>query len=103
MTIMAPVETIPPVVRQSVPYAKWSDCYDAARSAKGLWVPIQLSDRVQARNLAFVAKKQQGMQAETRGTVTFLRVDVSAGLAVVANDTTVVRTDAAIARRERVR
>ena len=25
MTILDPVETIPPVVRQSVPYAKWSD------------------------------------------------------------------------------
>ena len=67
MTIHDPVETIPPVVRQSVPYAKWSDAYDAARLAKGLWVPIDVGDRVQARNLAFVAKKQQGMQAETRG------------------------------------
>ena len=76
MTILDPVETIPPVVRQTVPYAKWQDCYQAAINAKGLWVPIQLSDRVQARNLAFVAKKQQGMQAETRGSVCFLRVNV---------------------------
>ncbi len=76
MTILDPVETIPPVVRQSVPYAKWSDAYDAARLANGLWVPIDLGDRVQARNLAFVAKKQQGMQAETRGSVCFLRVNV---------------------------
>ena len=45
--------------------------------------------------LAFVAKKQQGMQAEVRGTVMFLKVDVSAGLAVVANDTTAVLTDTA--------
>ena len=92
MTILDPVSTIPPVVRQTVPYAKWSDCYDAARLAKGLWVPIQLSDRVQARNLAFVAKKQQGMLSEVRGTVVFLKVDVNAGLAVVDNDTTVVLT-----------
>ena len=78
MTILDPVETIPPVVRQTVPYAKWQDCYQAAINAKGLWVPIQLADRVQARNLAFVAKKQQGMEAETRGTVCFLRVSAGA-------------------------
>ena len=76
MTILDPVETIPPVVRQTVPYAKWQDCYQAAINAKGLWVPIQLSDRVQARNLAYVAKNQQGMESEVRGTVTFLRVSV---------------------------
>ena len=74
MTILDPVETIPPVVRQSVPYAKWSDCYDAARSAKGLWVPIDVGDRVQARNLAHVAKQQQGFESETRGSICYLRV-----------------------------
>ena len=49
---------------------------------------------VQARNLAFVAKKQQGMQAETRGTVTFLRVDVGS-LAATGVDAAcpLVRTD----------
>ena len=74
MTILAPVETIPPVVRQTVPYAKWQDCYQAAINAKGLWVPIELSDRVQARNLAYVAKNQQGMESEVRGSRVFLRV-----------------------------
>ena len=73
MTILDPVETIPPVVRQTVPYARWSDAYDAARLAKGLWVPIELSERVQARNLAYVAKKQHGMESETRGSICFLR------------------------------
>ena len=76
MTILDPVSTIPPVVRQSVPYAKWSDCYDAARLAKGLWVPIELPDRVQARNLAFVAKKQQGIESVVQGTIAYLRVNV---------------------------
>ena len=96
MTILDPVETIPPVVRQTVPYARWSDAYDAARLAKGLWVPIQLADRVQARNLAFVAKKQQGMEAEVRGSCVYLKVSFC-GIRLTEGDafSGVVPTDAA--------
>ena len=50
--------------------------------------------------LAFVAKKQQGMQAEVRGSCVYLKV-VSCGIRLTEGDafSGVVRTDAATARR----
>ena len=49
---------------------------------------------VQARNLAFVAKKQQGMESVVQGTIAYLRVSVGS-LAATGVDAAcpLVRTD----------
>lgn len=72
-TIGAPVPALPPILRRSNDQC-WSRAYRAARRAQGQWVPVSCGDRVEARKLKDVSKKQRGIQAVMRGAVVFLRV-----------------------------
>lgn len=74
-TIGDPIDTLPPVPPPTGrPRDDWSHCYRAAVKASGLWIPIDMGDRVKARNLAAVSKKRRGMEAECRGTICYLRM-----------------------------
>lgn len=72
-TIGEPVDVVPPSITTNV-RDDWSHAYQAAREARGRWVPITMPDPNRARNLAAVAKKRNRMDAEARGRVVYLRV-----------------------------
>jgi len=74
-TIGEPVTELPPVLRRS-DEQDWSLAYRAAQKADGRWVPVQCGDRVEARKLKDVSKKQPGLEAVMRGSICFLRVRV---------------------------
>jgi hypothetical protein len=76
--IHPPVDAIPPPAKPPGRSEEgWSAAYRAAARAPGQWVPIELPDRVRARNLAFVARKRQRMEAECRGAIVYLKVKVA--------------------------
>ena len=73
--IHPPVDAIPsPTKPPGRSVEGWSKAYRAAARNPGQWVPIELPDRVKARNLAFVARKRQRMEAECRGAIVYLKV-----------------------------
>lgn len=72
-TIGSPVIALPPILRRSDDQC-WSRAYRAARKAQGQWVPVQCGDRVEARKLKDVSKKQPGIEAVLRSDVVYLRV-----------------------------
>lgn len=72
-TIGDPVDAVPEVVTIKQ-RDDWSHAYRAAERAAGLWVPVTMPDSTRARNLAAVAKRRRGMEAEARKNVAYLRV-----------------------------
>lgn len=68
-----PIANLPSVFRR-VDENDWSLAYIAARKANGHWVPVDCEDRVEARKLRDVSKKQPEIEAVMRGQVVYLRV-----------------------------
>lgn len=79
MTILEPVQALPPVPT-STPYSAEREhrrrvAYLAAKRAEGLWLPVECDEHEEARRLAKSARTHSRFlfEAEQRGRVCYLR------------------------------